>query len=113
MLCAIFLVGLPFLVAWCLYRIANPTVRLGVLVGFAVGIPLSYFAQPASIQTAMPLPVYVSNLIESLDVWHNGRVTDFLRFTLPMWMTCIAMALAGAIGARLLGGTLRKHRLRI
>ena len=53
-----------------------------------------------AIQTAMPLPVYVSNLIESLDVWHNGRVTDFLRFTLPMWMTCTAMALAGAIGAR-------------
>ena len=88
MLCAIYLVGLPFLAAWCLYRIGNPTVRLGVLIGIGIGIPLSYFAQPASIQTAMPLPVYVGNLIESLDVWHNGRVTDFLRFTLPMWMTC-------------------------
>ena len=113
MLCAIYLVGLPFLAAWCLYRIGNPTVRLGVLIGIAIGIPLSYFAQPASIQMAMPLPVYVSNLIESLDVWHNGRVTDFLRFTLPMWMTCAAMALAGAIGARFLGRTIRKPRLQI
>jgi hypothetical protein len=113
MLCAIYLVGLPFLVAWCFYRIGNPTVRLGVLIGIAIGIPLSYLAQPASIQAAMPLPLYVSNLIESLDVWHNGRVTDFLRFTLPMWMTCAVMALAGAIGARLLGGAIRKHRLQI
>ena len=111
MLCAIYLVGLPFLAAWCLYRIGNPTVRLGVLIGIGVGIPLSYFAQPASIQMAMPLPVYLSNLIESLDVWHNGRVTDFFRLTLRMWMTCIAMALAGAIGARLFGETMRKHRL--
>ena len=111
MICAIYLVGLPLLVAWCLYRIPNPTVRLGVLIGIAIGIPLSYFAQPASIQMAMPLPVYVGNLIESLDVWHNGRVTDFLRFTLPMWMTCTVMALAGAIGARFLGRTFRKHRL--
>ena len=111
MLCAIYLVGLPFLAAWCLYRIGNPTVRLGVLIGIAIGIPLSYFAQPAAIQVAMPLPVYVGNLIESLDVWHNGRVTDFLRFTLPMWMTCVAMALAGAIGARFLGPTIRKPRL--
>jgi len=113
MLCAIYLVGLPLLVAWCLYRIPNPTVRLGVLIGIAIGIPLSYFAQPASIQTAMPLPVYVSNLIESLDVWHNGRVTDFLRFTLPMWMTCTVMALAGALGASFPGRAFRKHRLQI
>jgi hypothetical protein len=111
MLCAIYLVGLPFLVAWCLYRIGNPTIRLGVLIGIAIGVPLSYFAQPTSIQTTMPLPVYISNLIESLDVWHNGRVADFLRFTFPMWMTCTALALAGAIGARLLGAAMRKHRL--
>ena len=111
MLCAIYLVGLPFLVAWCLYRIGNPTVRLGVLIGIGIGIPLSYFAQPASIRAAMPLPVYVGHLIESLDVWHNGRVTDFLRFTLPLWITCIAMAVAGAIGARLLSGTIRRYRL--
>lgn len=113
MMCAIYLVGLPLPVAWCLYRIPNPTVRLGVLIGIAIGIPLSYFAQPASIQTAMPLPVYVSNLIESLDVWHNGRVTDFLRFTLPMWMTCTVMALAGALGASFPGRAFRKHRIQI
>ena len=111
MLCAIYLVGLPFLAAWCLYRISDPTIRLGVLIGIGVGIPLSYFAQPALIQTAMPLPVYLTNLIESLDVWHDGRVTDFLRFTLPMWMTCIAMAITGAIAARWFSGTIQKHRL--
>ena len=113
MVCAIYLVGLPFLAAWCLYRIGNPTVRFGVLIGIAIGIPLSYFVQPASVQTAMPLPDYISNLIDSLDVWHNGRVTDFLRFTLPLLITCIIMALAGALGARLLGRAFGKPRLQI
>jgi hypothetical protein len=111
MLCAIYLVGVPFLVAWCLYRIPNSRVRLGVLIGIAIGVPLSYFVQPESVQVAMSLPVYVGNLIESLDVWHNGRVTDFLRFTLPMWLTCTVMAVAGAFGARLLSGKIRRDHL--
>jgi hypothetical protein len=111
MMCAIYLVGLPFLLAWCLYRIANPAVRLGVLIGIGIGIPVSYFAQPASIRTAMPLPDYVINLIASLAAWHDGQLTDLLRFTLPVWVTCVAMALAGAIGARFLDPTIRKPRL--
>jgi hypothetical protein len=111
MLCAIYLVGLPFVVAWCLYRIGDPTIRIGVLIGISVGIPLSYFAQPASIQTAMSLPLYIINLIGSLSVWHEGRITDFLRFTLPVGITCITMGLAGAIAAGLLGGTIPKHRV--
>jgi hypothetical protein len=111
MMCAIYLVGLPFLLAWCLYRIANPAVRLGVLIGIGIGIPVSYFAQPASIRTAMPLPDYVINLIASLAAWHDGQLTDLLRFTLPVWVTCLAMALAGAIAARFFAGTIRKPPL--
>jgi hypothetical protein len=110
MLCAIFLVGLPFLVAWCLYRITDPAVRLGMLIGIGIGVPLSYFVQPTSIRLAISLPVYVSDLIGSLAAWHDGRMIDFLRFTLPMWMTCAVLALAGAIGARFLGGAFRKSR---
>ncbi|HEY5812971.1 MAG TPA: hypothetical protein VIT23_10005, partial [Terrimicrobiaceae bacterium] len=48
MLCAIYLVGLPFLAAWSLERISHPLIRLGILIGAGLGIPLSYFAQPAS-----------------------------------------------------------------
>jgi len=107
MLCAIYLVGLPFFAAWCLERIVNPVVRLGVLIGAGLGIPLSYFAQPASVQTAMPLPVYLINLINSLSVWHDGNLTDFLRFTLPMWMTSLVMAVAGAMAARLFAAAKR------
>jgi hypothetical protein len=100
MLCAIYLVGLPFFAALCLERISHPVARLGVLIGAALGIPLSYFAQPASVQAAMSLPLYLTSLIESLDAWHDGNVTDFLRFTLPMWMTSLAMAITGAAAAR-------------
>jgi hypothetical protein len=111
MLCAIYLVGLPFFAAWCLYRIPTPAIRLGVLMGIGVGIPLSYFAQPGSIQAAMSLPVYLIRLIESLDFWHGGQVVEFLRFTRPMWITCIAMAVAGAVAARFLTKTIRERRV--
>lgn len=111
MLCAIYLVGIPFLAAWCLERIANPAVRLGVLIGAGVGIPLSYFAQPASIQLAMSLPVYIVNLIKSLSVWHDGNVMEFLRLTLPMWMTCLAMAVAGAIAGHFVTVAMTRFRI--
>jgi hypothetical protein len=32
----------------------------------------------------MSLPVYIIKLIGSLSVWHEGRITDFLRVTLPL-----------------------------
>ncbi len=101
MLCAIYLVGLPFLAAWCLERIANPAVRLGALIGGGLGVPLSYFAQPASVQSAMAPALYLLHLIKSLGVWHDGNMADFLRLTLPMWLTCLATAVAGALAGRL------------
>ena len=111
MLCAIYLVGIPFLVAWSLERIANPAVRLGVLVGAGLGIPVSYLAQPSSVQLAMSLPDYLANLIKSLAVWHDGNVTEFLRLTFPMWMTCLAMAVAGALAAHFLRGAMSWFRV--
>jgi hypothetical protein len=111
MLCAIYLVGLPFFAAWCLERITHPIVRLGILIGTGLGIPLSYFVQPASIRTAMSLPLYLTSLIESLEVWHDGNAADFLRFTLPMWMTCLAMAIVGAVAARLFSRARNGDRL--
>jgi hypothetical protein len=83
---------------------------LGVLIGALLGIPLSYFAQPASVQTAMSLPLYLTNLIASLEVWHNGNVAGFLRFTLPMWMTCLTMAIAGALAARFFSAARNGYR---
>ena len=103
--------GIPFFAAWCLERISNPVVRLGTLIGAGLGIPLSYFAQPASVQMAMSLPLYLTSLIESLEVWHHGNVADFLRFTLPMWMTSLATAVAGAMAARFFPAARARRRL--
>jgi hypothetical protein len=111
MLCAIYLVGIPFLTASCLERIPNPAVRLGVLVGAGAGIPLSYLAQPSSVQLAMPLPVYLINLIKSLGVWHDGNVTEFLRFTFPVWITCIALSVAGAIAGHFFTVAMSRSRI--
>jgi hypothetical protein len=104
-LCVIFLVGIPYFVARCLERVRYRAVRLGILIGAGLGVPLSYFVQPVSVQTSMPLPVYLIGLINSLIVWADGNWMDILRFTLPMWTTFLATAAAGALAARLVSGT--------
>jgi hypothetical protein len=107
MLCVIFLVGIPYFAARCLERIRCRAVRLGILIGAGVGVPLSYFVQPASVQKLMPLPAYIVSLINSLSVWVNGNWMDTLRFTFPMWTTCLVMAAAGAMAARLISAKMR------
>jgi hypothetical protein len=111
MLCAIFLVGIPFFAAWCLQRIGDPVIRFGVLAGALAGIPLSYFAQPSSLQGAMPLTGYLTQLINSLGLWHDGSVADFVRFTFPLWVTCVGAAVVGAIAARLLTRAMDRYRI--
>ncbi len=101
MLCAIFLLGVPYFFSRCLERVQPEAVRLGILIGAGVGIPLSYFAQPVAIRNAMPLSQYLIALVNSLSVWANGNWADFLRFTLPLWTTCLVTAAAGALTAYL------------
>ena len=102
MLCVIFLVGVPYFIARCLERVQPAAVRLGMLIGAGAGIPLSYFAQPAAIQNAMPLSFYLVALVNSLSVWANGNWAETLRFTLPLWMTCLVTAAVGALAAHLI-----------
>jgi hypothetical protein len=104
LLCAIFLVGIPYFLAGCLERVHPVAVRLGLLIGAGVGIPLSYLAQPAAIQNAMPFSYYLVALVNSVSVWANGNWGEVLRFTLPVWTTCLVTAVAGALGARLITG---------
>jgi hypothetical protein len=105
MLCMIFLVGIPYIVARCLERVRPRAVRIGILIGAGLGVPLSYFAQPVAVRNSMPLVNYLIGLINSLSVWANGNWMDILRFTLPMWITCLVTAAAGAVAARLISGT--------
>jgi hypothetical protein len=104
MLSAIFLMGIPYFMACCLERVHPAAVRLGLLIGAGVGIPLSYFAQPAAIQNAMPFSSYLVALVNSLSVWANGNWGEMMKFTLPVWTTCLVTAAAGALGARLFTG---------
>jgi hypothetical protein len=102
MLCVVFLVGAPYFISRLLERVQPASVRLGILIGAGLGIPLSYFAQPAAIRNAMPLSHYLVALVNSLSVWANGNWADILRFTLPLWMTSLVLALAGALAARVI-----------
>jgi hypothetical protein len=102
MLCAVFLIGIPYFIASCLQRVHPVAVRIGLLIGAGVGIPLSYFAQPAAIQNAMPFSYYLVALVNSLSVWANGNWGEMMKFTLPVWTTCLITAAAGALGARII-----------
>jgi hypothetical protein len=104
LLSAIFLIGVPYFLARCLERVHPAAVRLGLLIGAGVGIPLSYLAQPAAIQNAMPFSFYLVALVNSLSVWANGNWGEMMKFTLPVWTTCLVTAAAGALGARLFTG---------
>jgi hypothetical protein len=99
MLCAIFLVGFPYIIARCLERVRPDAMRHGILIGAGLGVPLSYFAQPIAVQSSMPLPLYLIALVNSLSVWANGNWVDILRFTLPMWISCAITAAVGALAA--------------
>jgi hypothetical protein len=102
MLSAIFLIGIPFFMASCLERVHPVAMRMGLLIGAGLGIPLSYFAQPTAIQNAMPFSYYLVALVNSLSVWANGNWGEIMKFTLPVWTTCLITAAAGALGARLI-----------
>jgi hypothetical protein len=102
MLSAIFLIGVPYFMARCLQQVHPVAVRVGLLSGAGVGIPLSYFAQPETIQNALPFSSYLVALVNSLSVWANGNWAEVMKFTLPVWTTCLITAAAGALGARLL-----------
>ena len=104
MLSAIFLIGVPYFMARCLERVHPVAVRVGLLSGAAVGIPLSYFAQPTAIQNAMPFSYYLVALVNSLSVWANGNWAEVMKFKLPVWTTCLITDAAGALGARLITG---------
>lgn len=108
MLCAIFLVGIPYFISRGLERVHPAAVRLGLLIGAGAGIPLSYLVQPAAIRNAMPLSHYLVALINSLSVWANGNWADILSFTLPLWTTCLITAAAGALATRFISGA-RRH----
>jgi hypothetical protein len=103
MLSAIFLIGIPYFLACCLQRVHPVAIRVGLLIGAGLGIPLSYFAQPPAIQNAMPFSYYLVALVNSLSVWANGNWGEIMKFTLPVWTTCLITAAAGAVGAHLIG----------
>jgi len=104
LLCMIFLIGIPYFIARGLERVHPAAVRLGLLIGAGVGIPLSYLAQPVAIRNAMPLSQYLVALINSLSVWANGNWSETLAFTLPLWTTCLVTAALGALAARFASG---------
>jgi hypothetical protein len=108
LLCVIFLVGVPYIVARCLERVRPEAIRLGLLVGAGLGVPLSYFAQPVAVQSSMPFPLYLIALVNSISVWANGNWMDILRFTLPMWTTCVVTAAVGTVAAYLISEAKRR-----
>lgn len=65
---------------------------LGLLLGAALGLPLSYYAQPGLVQMKFSLPEYLGQLPRIFE----GADPDYVA---PVLLTCLVCALVlGALG---------------
>lgn len=106
LLVAIFLVGVPFGLAWCFEKISSRSLRHALLAGLGVGIPLSYFWQTAMVRSSFNVVTYSVEVLESIGAWRNWGFGFWFSFLQPVLVTCFLSALAGLGVGVLLG---RRH----
>lgn len=80
-------------------RKTNFTV-LGALVGAVLGVPLSYYAQPGSIQMKLTLPEYLARLPT---VFEKAN----LDYIFPIILTCVLCALVFGVAGYFVGQSKR------
>jgi hypothetical protein len=98
LLCFIFLVNLPFLMAWPLERLPQRAARLAVAGGLA-GVVASYWLQPEALRAALHLGGYLLSLVNSIGVWNSldgGEWARFFRFVAPVAAAVTSGVVLGA-----------------
>jgi hypothetical protein len=94
----IYLVNLPFLMAWPLERLRALWVRRGVVAGALAGLVASYWFNPAGKAARAPAD-YAWDLIRSIEVWSSlewAQWQSFGTFIQPVAITVVVGAAAGA-----------------
>jgi hypothetical protein len=101
LLCLIFLVSLPFFLAWLFERISNRWARWATVALLLIGVPLSYKLQPEGVRSFFSVGRYVLALINEFGTWNSLEKSQWLKtfqFVSPVF-ACSGIAIVIAIGA--------------
>ena len=93
----IFLIGVPFAMAWCVERIQSVAVRYGVLIGGLGGIVSSVGVHRSWGRFPTPLAEYLLAMVyKTCSVWSSMDWAEFFNFMTPAILCGAAGAALGA-----------------
>lgn len=98
----IFLIGLPYGLAWVFERIPNVLVRYALIAGAGIGTLASYWLQTDFIKGKFNLHEYFLELVRCLTVWSYQDWGPTLAFIRPAAITAVVGALVFAAIAKVL-----------
>jgi hypothetical protein len=111
LLCLVFLVSLPFFLAWFFERIPNLRARRLAVAGLLLGVPLSYRLQPANVHAFFAahggLGQYLIALTNTQSTWNSLEAAEWVKtwqFIRPALLAAPVLAVIGALAGRLLAG---------
>ena len=102
LMCLLFLIGLPFGLAWIFGQIRSPVIRRALVAGILFSIPVSDFFLPEAHRIATTLPAFRLPPLDLIQFWSNWQSDLFLRITTPLLKaaaccTIIALAISALI----------------
>ncbi len=119
LLAFVFLINLPFFLAWVVERLPKVTARNLAIAGGLAGVVASFWVQPQQMRTdfldgtevgfprlMQGVGEYLLKLIQNLDTWSSlewERWEQTLRFIAPVAATALVGALLGALIGSLVG----------
>lgn len=111
LLCLIFLVSIPFFLAWVFERIPNLRARRLAVAGLILGVPLSYWLQPVGVHAFFAanggVGQYFIALTNELGTWSSLELSEWAKtweFIRPAVILSTGLAAAGGLIGLMLGG---------
>ena len=102
LLCFVFLVNLPFFLAWLFERIQDTRTRVFAVAGLLLAVPLSYWLQPDGVHAFFSnnggLVQYHRALINTIGTWNSLEAAQWQEtatFLRPVIATAFWLAFAG------------------
>ena len=84
LMCLLFLIGLPFGLAWCFEQIRSPVIRRGLVAGILLSIPFSDFFLIEAYRITTTLPTFRLPPLDIIQVWGKWQTDHFLRIVAPL-----------------------------
>ncbi len=93
----VFLVGIPFGIAWILEKLLPKPLCWGAVIGALAGLPLSWMVRTPGVHS-QTVGDHLQALVNFLDVWGNQNWGDFLNYMWPEVIAVCALTTAAGIG---------------